>query len=71
MQVCNGTDRYHLIMQAIRLAAIASANQRVAIQMNERLSHYHSILAEHRHFIRHYGNDPEDIQRLKEMLSLA
>jgi xylulose-5-phosphate/fructose-6-phosphate phosphoketolase len=61
MQVCNGTDRYHLVMQAIRLAAVFSGNQHVAIQMSERLSHYQSLLAEHRRFIRQFGKDPDDI----------
>jgi len=61
MQVCNGTDRYHLVMQAIRLSAISSANQRIAVQMSERLSHYQSILAEHRRFIHLYGKDPEHV----------
>ncbi|WP_201367462.1 phosphoketolase family protein, partial [Dictyobacter formicarum] len=61
MQVCNGTDRYHLVMQAIRLAATASGNQRVAVQMSERLSHYQSLLTEHQHFIQKYGKDPDDI----------
>jgi len=61
MQVCNGTDRYHLVMQAIRLAATVSGNQRIAVQMSERLSHYRSLLNEHRHFIQRYGKDPDSI----------
>ena len=48
-------------MQAIRLAAISSANQRIAVQMSERLGHYKSLLAEHRQFIQQYGKDPDDI----------
>ena len=63
MQVCNGTDRYHLVMQAIRLAATVSGNQRVAVQMSERLSYYQSLLADHRRFIQHYGKDPDEIAR--------
>ncbi|HEU5230596.1 MAG TPA: phosphoketolase family protein [Ktedonobacteraceae bacterium] len=61
MQVCNGTDRYHLVMQAIRLAAVYSGNQRVAIQMSERLSHYQSLLDDHRRFIQQFGKDPDEI----------
>ena len=61
MQVCNGTDRYHLVMQAIRHAAISSGNQRIAVQMSERLSYYQSLLSEHRRFIQRYGKDPDDI----------
>ena len=61
MQVSNGTDRYHLVMQAIRLAAIASGNQRVAIRMSERLSYYQSLLTDHTSFIRQYGKDPDAI----------
>ncbi len=61
MQVCNGTDRYHLAMQAIRLAAISPENQCFTVQMSERLSYYQSQLTEHRRFIRRYGKDPDDI----------
>ncbi|HLJ32340.1 MAG TPA: phosphoketolase, partial [Ktedonobacteraceae bacterium] len=61
MQVCNGTDRYHLVMQAIRLAAISSENQCIPVEMSERLSHYQSLLTEHHHYIRRYGKDPDDI----------
>jgi xylulose-5-phosphate/fructose-6-phosphate phosphoketolase len=61
MQVCNETDRYHLVMQAIRQGAISSGNQRIAIRMSERLSHYRSLLAEHRRFIQRFGRDPDDI----------
>ena len=61
MQVCNGTDRYHLVMQAIRFAATASGNQRVAVQMSERLSYYQSLLTGHRRYIQQYGKDPDGI----------
>ena len=61
MQVRNGTDRYHLAMQAIRLAASVSANQKVAIRMSERLGYYQSLLDEHRQFIREHGKDPDSI----------
>ena len=66
MQVCNGTDRYHLVMQAIRLAAIASGNQHVAVRMSERLSYYQSLLAEHGRYIRQYGKDPIDVALWQE-----
>ncbi len=61
MQVCNGTDRYHLVMQAIRLTVVCSTQQRIAIQMSERLGHYQALLTEHRSFIRQYGKDPDTI----------
>lgn len=61
MQVCNGTDRYHLVMQAIRLAATAYSIQHVATRMSERLNHYQLLLAKHRRFIKQYGKDPDDI----------
>lgn len=61
MQVRNGTDRYHLIMQAIRLAALSPRNQRLAMQMSVILRSYEAILDEHCHFIQQYGKDPEDI----------
>lgn len=61
MQVRNGTDRYHLVMQAIRLAASLSGNQRVAVRMSERLSHYQALLTEHQRFIQQYGKDSDAI----------
>jgi len=61
MQVCNGTDRYHLVMQAIRLAASASANKSIAVKMSEQIGYYRSLLAEHRRFIQRYGKDPDEI----------
>jgi xylulose-5-phosphate/fructose-6-phosphate phosphoketolase len=63
MQVRNRTDRYHLIMQAIRLAASSAQNQRIAVQMNSLLHHYRSILENHREFILQYGKDPDEITR--------
>jgi xylulose-5-phosphate/fructose-6-phosphate phosphoketolase len=65
MQVCNKTDRYHLVMQAIRLAAISSGNERVAVQMSERLGHYQSLLDEHHRYIQRYGKDPDEIAQWK------
>ncbi|MDQ2902252.1 MAG: phosphoketolase family protein [Chloroflexota bacterium] len=61
MQVRNRTDRYHLVMQAIRLVASISSNQRVAIRMSERLGYYQSLLDEHKRFIQEHGEDPEHI----------
>jgi len=42
MNVSNGTSRYHLITQAIRLAA--ARNPRVAARASERIHHYEYIL---------------------------
>jgi xylulose-5-phosphate/fructose-6-phosphate phosphoketolase len=61
MQVRNGTDRYHLVMQAIRLVAHSGHNQRVAAQMHKYLCRYHRILEEHRMFIERHGKDPDEI----------
>jgi xylulose-5-phosphate/fructose-6-phosphate phosphoketolase len=61
MQVRNRTDRYHLIMQAIRLAANSAHNQRIAVQMNTLLCHYRDILEQHQAFIQQYGKDPDEI----------
>jgi xylulose-5-phosphate/fructose-6-phosphate phosphoketolase len=61
MQVCNGTDRYHLIMQAIDLVAAASAQHAIVTQMRELLNRYETILTEHHHFIQQYGKDPDSI----------
>ena len=61
MQVRNGTDRYHLAIQAIRLAASESHNEKVAIRMSERIGHYEARLAEHCEFIQKHGKDPDEI----------
>jgi xylulose-5-phosphate/fructose-6-phosphate phosphoketolase len=63
MQVRNGTDRYHLAIQAIRLAATESQNEQVAIRMSERIGYYEARLAEHRQFIQEHGKDPDEIAR--------
>jgi xylulose-5-phosphate/fructose-6-phosphate phosphoketolase len=59
MNVRNGTSRYHLIMQAIRLAA--SRNPRVAVRASERIHHYEYLLVAFRRFIQENGVDPEEI----------
>jgi xylulose-5-phosphate/fructose-6-phosphate phosphoketolase len=61
MQVRNETDRYHLVMQAIRLVAGSTRNQHRAEQMEKLLCHYRTVLEEHRQFIQQYGKDPDDI----------
>jgi len=59
MQVRNGTSRYHLIMQAIRLAA--QKNPRVSARANDRVHHYEYVLAAHGQYICKHGEDPEEI----------
>jgi xylulose-5-phosphate/fructose-6-phosphate phosphoketolase len=59
MLVRNHASRYHLIMQAIRLAA--AYNPRVAAQANERVSQYEYVLAAHRDYIQEKGTDPDEI----------
>ncbi len=59
MNVRNGTDRYHLIMQAIRLAA--ARNPRVAVRASERVHHYEYVLLSFRRYIDENGVDPEEI----------
>ncbi|MEQ9625619.1 phosphoketolase family protein [Coleofasciculus chthonoplastes] len=59
MQVRNGTSRYHLIMQAIRLAA--QNNPRVSARANDRVRHYEYVLAAHGQYICENGEDPEEI----------
>lgn len=59
MNVRNGTSRYHLIMQAIRLAA--THNPRVAARANERVHHYEYILDDYCCYIEEHGVDPEEI----------
>ncbi len=59
MNVRNGTSRFHLLMQAIRLAA--AHNPRVAARASERVHHYEYVLADHRRFIQENGRDPDEI----------
>jgi xylulose-5-phosphate/fructose-6-phosphate phosphoketolase len=59
MTVRNGTSRYHVIMQAIRLAA--TRNQRVAVRASERVHHYEYVLVAFRRFIQENGVDPEEV----------
>ncbi|MEQ8975329.1 MAG: phosphoketolase family protein [Coleofasciculus sp. C1-SOL-03] len=59
MQVRNGTSRYHLIMQGIRLAA--QKNPRVSARANDRVRHYEYVLAAHGQYICEHGEDPEEI----------
>ncbi|MFE1745335.1 phosphoketolase [Coleofasciculus sp. H7-2] len=59
MQVRNQTSRYHLIMQAIRLAA--AGNPYVAARAVRSLSHYEYILQDYKRFIEENGTDPEEI----------
>ncbi len=59
MNVRNGTSRYHLITQAIRLAA--ARNPRVAARASERVHHYEYLLVDFRRFIQENGVDPEEI----------
>ena len=45
MHVCNRTSRYHLIMQAIRLAS--AQNPRVAARAQGSVHHYEYVLQDH------------------------
>lgn len=60
MLVRNGTSRYHLIMQAIRLAA--ANNPRVEVLASSRVHHYEYVLADRQRFIQKTGKDPEEIE---------
>ncbi len=59
MNVRNRTSRFHLIMQAIRLAA--PNNPSVAAKASELVSHYEYILQAHREYIQKNGEDPKEI----------
>lgn len=59
MLVRNGTSRYHLISQAIHLAA--PHNPRVAIHASERVLFYEYRLRNFAEEIRETGRDPEEI----------
>jgi xylulose-5-phosphate/fructose-6-phosphate phosphoketolase len=60
MNVRNGTDRYHVMMQAIRLAA--ANNPAVATRASERVHHYEYVLVAFRQYIQENGVDPEEIR---------
>ena len=59
MNVLNGTDRYHIIMQAIRLAA--PHNPRVAVRATEMVHYYEYVLADFVRYIQENGVDPKEI----------
>ena len=59
MCVRNETSRYHLIMEAIRLAA--PKNPHVAAKAMEMITHYEYVLQEHRAYIQEHGIDPPEI----------
>jgi xylulose-5-phosphate/fructose-6-phosphate phosphoketolase len=63
MNVRNGTSRFHIIMQAIRLAA--SRNPRVAVRASERVHHYEYTLVDFRRYIQENGVDPAEITNWK------
>jgi len=59
MHVRNRTSRYHLIMQAIRLAS--AQNPRVAARAQGSVHHYEYVLQDHQRFIQENGDDPDEI----------
>lgn len=59
MHVRNATSRFHLVMQAIRLAA--TYNPRVAALASEKVRHYEYVLADYHCLIQQTGQDPEEI----------
>ncbi|NGX54014.1 MAG: Xylulose-5-phosphate phosphoketolase [Chlamydiae bacterium] len=59
MAVRNKTSRFHVIMEAIRLAA--PFNPSVAAKANEWVSHYEYTLQEFRTYIDENGKDPDEI----------
>jgi len=63
MHVRNRTSRFHLIMQAIRLAA--AQNPRVAARTSERVQHYEYILQDYKRYILEHGDDPAEITNWK------
>ncbi len=59
MHVRNRTSRFHLIMQAIRLAA--AYNPRVAALASEKVHYYEYVLVDYHHYIHLHGKDPDEI----------
>lgn len=63
MLVRNGVSRYHIVMQAIRLAMHHSPE--VAASATEKLSYFTYKLKDHREYIQKHGEDPEEITNWK------
>ena len=59
MNVRNGTSRYQVASQAIRLAAVQ--NPRVAVKASALVHRYEYILVDHHRYIQENGVDPEEI----------
>ncbi len=59
MLVRNKASRFHLIMQAIRLAA--PFNPFVEAKANSLVSHYEYVIQSHREYIKQNGKDPDEI----------
>ena len=59
MNVRNGTSRYQVASQAVRLAS--DRNPRVAVRTSELVHKYEYILVAHRKYIEENGVDPEEI----------
>jgi len=59
MNVRNGTSRYQVASQAIRLASVL--NPRVAVRASALVHRYEYILVDHRRYIEENGVDPEEI----------
>ena len=59
MTVRNGTSRFHVMIEAIRLAAVS--NPKVAVRASERVHHYEYVLADFHRFIEEHGKDPDEI----------
>lgn len=59
MMVRNETSRFHLAMQALRLAA--PRNPEVAVRVNEMVSYFNYVIRDHRRYIQEHGEDPKEI----------
>ncbi len=59
MNVRNGTSRYQVASQAIRLAV--AQNPRVAVKASALVHRYEYVLVDHRRYIQEHGVDPEEI----------
>lgn len=59
MMVRNRVSRFHIVMQAIKLAALH--NPRVAALAMEKISFFNYRLKDHRRYIQENGKDPDEI----------
>lgn len=59
MQIRNETSRFHIMMDALRLAS--RTNPKVAPLVTDKITYLQYVLRDHRRYIQQYGKDPDII----------